>query len=85
MTTATKYARKCSITGKGMNVGYCIGDGEMYIKDEAELIKYLKYNTGYKNLTEAFEDGYYYYTEWEDDPEEWYDKDGNKFTNPVTA
>ena len=27
-----RFARKCDITGEGMNDGYCIQDGEMYIK-----------------------------------------------------
>ena len=34
-----KYARACDITGKGMNEGYCIGDGNMYIKYEVDLYR----------------------------------------------
>lgn len=37
-----KYARKCSITGQGMNSGYVIGEGEMYIKEMKDLIKHLR-------------------------------------------
>jgi len=36
------YARKCDITGEGMNEGFCIGDGSMYIKYEKDMIKYLR-------------------------------------------
>lgn len=37
-----KYARKCNVTGNGMNEGFCIKDGEMYIKYEKDLIKHLR-------------------------------------------
>ena len=37
-----KYARKCDITGEGMNEGYCLMDGQMYIKYEEDLIKHLR-------------------------------------------
>ena len=37
-----KYARKCDITGNGMNYGYVIDEGEMYIKDEENLIAHLR-------------------------------------------
>ena len=36
------WARKCSVTGKGMNSGYCINDGGMYIKYESDMIKHLR-------------------------------------------
>ena len=37
-----KYARKCSLTGNGMNSGYVVREGEMYIKDEENLIALLR-------------------------------------------
>ncbi len=40
--TIIKYARKCDITGEGMNEGYCIQDGLMYIKYEKDMIKHLR-------------------------------------------
>lgn len=62
----TKFARKCDVTGEGMNSGYCIGDGEAYVKDDEKLFeKYLKENTKYKNANDAYADEYYYHTEWE--------------------
>jgi hypothetical protein len=36
------YARKCDITGEGMNEGYCIQDGLMYIKYEKDMIKHIR-------------------------------------------
>jgi len=36
------YARKCDITGEGMDEGFCIGDGYKYIKYEEDMIKYLR-------------------------------------------
>jgi len=36
------YARQCDITGEGMNDGYCIGDGLMYIKYEKDMIKHIR-------------------------------------------
>ena len=37
-----QYARKCCITGEGMNEGYCIEDGLMYVKYEKDMIKHLR-------------------------------------------
>tara|TARA_R100000655_G_scaffold62014_2_gene100462 strand:+ start:613 stop:918 length:306 start_codon:yes stop_codon:yes gene_type:complete len=42
MKEQIKYARKCDITGKGMNEGFCIQDGLMYIKNEKDMIKHLR-------------------------------------------
>ena len=36
------FARRCDVTNKGMNEGFCINDGEMYIKDEKDMIKHLR-------------------------------------------
>ena len=73
-----KYARKCDVTGKGMNDGYCINDGEMYIKNKSEMLKHIK-SVGYKTLDEAFNDEYYYWTEWEELDEDYhYLEDGTE-------
>ena len=37
-----RYARKCNLTGNGMNAGYVVNEGEMYIKDEENLIALLR-------------------------------------------
>ena len=36
------WARKCDISGKGMNEGYCINDGGMYIKYEKDMVEWLR-------------------------------------------
>jgi len=36
------YARQCDITGEGMNEGYCVQDGLMYIKYEKDMIKHIR-------------------------------------------
>ena len=36
------FARQCDITKEGMNEGYCIEDGLMYIKYEKDMIKHIR-------------------------------------------
>ena len=43
LVEGTKYARKCSVTGEGMNSGYCIGDGDEYAKNLAALQEHFKW------------------------------------------
>ena len=76
---STKYARACDITGEGMNEGYCIRDGHMYIKYEVDLIKHIRDaekegNSEYTDdmtdeflLNDYYNAGYYYKTDWEDE------------------
>lgn len=42
MNNQIKYARKCDLTNKGMNEGYCINNGEMYIKEQSDMIAHLR-------------------------------------------
>ena len=61
-----KYARQCSITGEGMNEGWCFGDGQYYVKHENDALALaLKY--GYNSIDDAFDDDAVYWTEWEDE------------------
>ena len=79
-----KYARKCDITSEGMNEGYCILDGMMYIKYEKDMIKHIKDETDYNDIEEAYEDDYYYFTDWFDtidEEDEWYTEEGSLITN----
>ncbi len=62
--TITKYARRCDVSGEGMNEGYLIGEGLMYIKYDSDMVKHIE-ESGYDSLDEAYMDDYYYYTEWE--------------------
>jgi hypothetical protein len=76
-----KWARVDTKTGKGMNEGYCLGDGEAYFENEADLVEYIR---GYMKdagegltdefiLAEAFDTEEYYFTEWDvEDEEYWY-------------
>ena len=67
------YARQCDITKEGMNEGYCIEDGLMYIKYEKDMIKHLREldelsakGLSNKELLDIYYDNeYYYWTEWE--------------------
>jgi len=79
-----KWARVDSATGKGMNVGYCVLDGEAYFENESDLIKYLReeMNVDENNelsdefiLEEAYANEDYYHTEWDvEDEEYWYEE-----------
>lgn len=62
-----KFARKCDITGVGMNEGYCFGEGEMYAATEETALKIAKDHYGYDTLEEAYADDAYYWTEWDDE------------------
>jgi len=61
-----KYARQCDVTGEGMNNGFVICDGDMYIKYEKHMSEHITKDTDYASMEEAYEDDYYYYTEWDD-------------------
>lgn len=84
-----KFARKCDATGRGMNEGYVVGDGELCFSEEKHLIDHLRSRGGMDGLSdefilnEAYEQDEYYYTEWDfyDIDDEWYDAEGNEYTN----
>ena len=85
-----RYARKCDATGRGMNEGYVVGDGELYFSEEQHLIDWLRGRGGMECLSdefilnEAYEQEEYYYTEWEEiDDDVYYDEDGNEL-KPMT-
>ncbi len=82
-----KWARVDSATGKGMNQGFCVHDGEAYFEHESDLVKYLRDEMNVDEagdlsdefiLKEAYDNGDYYYTEWDVEDEEYYyiEKDG---------
>lgn len=84
-----KFARKCDATGRGMNEGYVVGDGELCFSEEKHLIDHLRSRGGMDGLSdefilnEAYEQDEYYYTEWDfyDIDDEYYDAEGNEYTN----
>ncbi len=83
-----KFARKCDATGKGMNEGYVVGDGELYFSEKQHVIDWLRSRGGTDNLSdeyilnEAYNLEEYYYTEWEEITDDfYYDEDGNEYHN----
>jgi hypothetical protein len=92
-----KFARRCDITGRGMNEGYVFGDGELCFAEKEDLIKHLRtleWEDADGNLSQDIENDddlleyfyneeMYYYTEWDfyDIDDEWYDAEGNEYTN----
>ena len=65
MIEGQKFARKCSVTGEGMNQGYVINGGDEYYKDAGALnTKYTDqeweqmYNNGQSDS---------YYTDWDEE------------------
>ena len=91
-----KFARRCDATGKGINEGYVVGDGELYFYEKEDLLKHLrklnyvdcngKYSIDCPTDTELLEffynEEYYYYTEWEEiDDDCYYDAEGNEYEN----
>jgi hypothetical protein len=79
MVIMEKFARRCDVTGRGINEGFCFGDGEKYACDyESALLIAKEY--GYESLKEAYKDDAYYYTEWEEiDDDCYYDAEGNEY------
>lgn len=91
-----KFARRCDATGRGMNEGYVVGDGELYFSTNEHLLEHLRGLdwvdangnrsadlTDDEDIMEYFyNEDYYYYTEWEEvDEDEWYDEDGSIHIN----
>lgn len=79
------FPRRCDVTGEGMNEGFVIGDGEMYIKHESDLVAHLRtLDWGFADgrnsrdiesddeLRELlYADDYFYFTDWDDEEMEY--------------
>lgn len=77
LDSAERYPRFCDETKKGIFVGYVFDEGDYICSTDEEVEKMCKEH-GYDSREEAFEDGLYYYTEWEEcDEDWWYEKDGD--------
>jgi|TARA_R110002051_G_scaffold4657_2_gene25812 hypothetical protein len=80
-----KYARKCSISGEGMNEGYIVGDCTT-IKYEKDLIALIRswgdkeFNTASDEyiLAESYKLEEYFWTVWEDESEHQYEEINGK-------
>jgi hypothetical protein len=74
---AIKWARKCSVTGKGMNEGWYCEDLGTYFKHEADALNFAQEHT-YADLECAYADEFIYWTQWEDDSDFEYVQVGEK-------
>lgn len=89
-----KFARRCDATGRGINEGYVVGDGELYFADKEHLLEHLRTldwedcngNKSTDCVTDDalmnyfYNEDYYYYTEWEEiDDDCYYDENGNEY------
>lgn len=83
------YARKCDVTGVGMNEGWCWGDGEFYTATVEDTIAELRKDNSDKDyLTDdelfdwAYDADILYWTDWYDedlvDQEYYYTADGEE-------
>lgn len=71
-TSNQTFARKCDVTGEGMNEGYVFGDGTDYFKYEKDALAHA-ISLGYKDLQESYDDDAHYYTEWEEEDDREYE------------
>lgn len=72
METTEKFARLCEVKKTGMNTGFVFYDGQFECEDDDDARAYA-ISEGYAGLQEAYDDGIYYYTEWEECDETWYE------------
>lgn len=90
LRTKFKFARRCDATNRGMNEGFCFGDGEMYFSTREHLLEHLRTiewvdcngnlstdcNGDEELLDFFFDEEMYYHTAWEElDEDEWYESD----------
>lgn len=76
-----RYARKDTVTGKGMNEGYIFEHLDFYCAAKIDAQRKCK-ELGYKNMKEAYKDEAYYWTEWEvDEDDSYFDEEGNEYNN----
>jgi hypothetical protein len=71
-----RYARRCDVTHKGMNEGWCWGDGAFYTATEKSTITELRKEYPSKvNITDdelmqyAYDNEVLYWTEWSSNEE----------------
>lgn len=79
------YPKNCEATGKGIFSGFLIGDcSTLSDGQEERLLEHCK-EEGYETLEDAYEDEFYYWTEWDCDMEELefqcyaYDAEGQEY------
>ena len=55
--------RICTKTGEKMLSGWCVNDGDEYYKNMNDANQRC-IEAGYKDMQQAFDDGFMYWTEW---------------------
>jgi len=89
----TKYARRCDATGRGMNEGYVVGDGELYFVEVTDLLIHLRtldwvdadgkrsldIDDDDELLLFFYREEYYYHTEWDELDDVYYDAEGHEY------
>lgn len=84
-----KFVRRCDVSGKGMNEGWCWRDGLFYTKTEEDTIKKLREDfpensdlSDKELLDSKYEEGILYWTEWYEEDMEvqgyYYTEDGEE-------
>lgn len=90
-----RFARRCDATGRGMNEGYVVGDGELYFSDEKSLVSHLRelnwfdddgnllsdvYKANDDLIDYYYNNDYCYFTTWEEiNDDYYYDAEGNEY------
>lgn len=70
MIEGQKFARKCSVTGEGMDEGWVFRDGDMYFINKDDVVFHVQ-TLGYNTLEEAYDKDEIYWTSWYvEDPKE---------------
>jgi hypothetical protein len=63
------FARVCSVTGRGMWEGHYFDDSDEYAHDQ-QAAEVIAERLGYRDYSEAYQDGAAYWTDWsEDEPQ----------------
>lgn len=84
-TPAFRFARRCDITGEGMNSGWVINGGDYHIKHESAALMFAK-GHGWASIQELHDHDpdNFYYTEWEElDEDGWYESPHENGTGAV--
>jgi len=82
------YARRCEISGEGMNEGYLVG-GCTTIKYRSDLLKFIcsvsgDWKEGFSDeevLNESYGLGNWFYTTWEDEDDYQYEEINGELKN----
>ncbi len=65
ISSGQTYARICSVTGRGMWEGHYFEDSDQYAYDQ-QSAEIIAERLGYRDYSEAYHDGWAYWTDWQD-------------------